>query len=126
MNRLRAEFGFSFYELDMSFFMPDSNGLLLTNMWCDLFITLGGRVRITPDAKKGFGGEREKLKSLLEFLASEEAKEKITLTPEGFLVEGEVKSEVELDLSFEAYREAVKIFARAVYIKMGEDEDGNE
>ena len=126
MNRLRAEFGFSFWRLDMSFFMPDSNGLLLTNMWCDLFITLGGRVRITPDAKKGFGGEREKLKSLLEFLASEEAKEKITLTPEGFLVEGEVKSGVELDLSFEAYREAVKIFARAVYIKMGEDEDGNE
>lgn len=126
MNRLRAEFGFSFWRLDMSFFMPDSNGFLLTNMWCDLFITLGGRVRITPDAKKGFGGEREKLKSLLEFLASEEAKEKITLTPEGFLVEGEVKSEVELDLSFEAYREAVKIFARAVYIKMGEDEDGNE
>lgn len=124
MNRLRAEFGFSFLRLDMSFFMPDSNGFLLTNMWCDLFITLGGRVRITPDAKKGFGGEREKLKSLLEFLASEKAK--ITLTPEGFLVEGEVKSEVELDLSFEAYREAVKIFARAVYLKMGEDEDGNE
>lgn len=126
MNRLRAEFGFSFYRLDMSFFLPDSNGFLLTNMWCDLFITLGGRARLTPDAKKGFGGEREKLKSLFEFLASEEEKAKITLTPEGFLVEGEVKSEVELDLSFEAYKQAVKVFARAVNIKMGEDKDGNE
>lgn len=122
MNKLR-ELGFSFYRLDMSFFLPDSNGFLLTNMWCELFISFGGRVRVTPDAKKGFGGN---LRSLFDFLASEEAKENITLTPEGFLVEGELKSEVEFDMNFEAFKQAVKVFARAVNVKMSEGEDGNK